>query len=152
MSLLEQNITKKRQIDETTSRLKFESDGDGKEYKVEAICDNAVYARESDGHLLSVYYLVSWKSYPREKNIWEPAFAMLHLRKLISTFHHDQSDKPIATLPPTNSASPMARSTMRPVIRPEASSTKRKRGRPTKTNGTSKRAKKSWTSSFLFRF
>ncbi len=59
VSLLEQNIIKKRRVDETTSRLKFESDGDDKEYKVKAIRNSAVYTRELEGHLLGFYYLVS---------------------------------------------------------------------------------------------
>ncbi len=46
-------------MDEMTSRLEFKSDGDGEEYKVEAICDNAVYTKESEGHLPGFYYLVS---------------------------------------------------------------------------------------------
>ncbi len=52
------------------SRLKFENEGNSKEYKVEAICDNAVYAKESDSghHLPGLYYLVLWKGYPEEKN------------------------------------------------------------------------------------
>ncbi len=58
VSLLEQDITKKERVDETTSRLEFKSDGNGEEYKVKAICNSAVYARESEGHLLSLYYLV----------------------------------------------------------------------------------------------
>ncbi len=68
VSLLEQNTTRKGRVDETTSRLKFKSNGDGEEYEVEAICNSAVYARESEGHLPSFYYLVSWKSYPEEEN------------------------------------------------------------------------------------
>ena len=40
-----------------------------REYKVEAIWDSAVYARESEsGHLPGFYYLVSWKRYPEEEN------------------------------------------------------------------------------------
>ena len=52
-------------------------DNDSGEYKVEAIWDSAVYARESEsGHLPSLYYLVSWKGYLEEENIWEPALAV----------------------------------------------------------------------------
>ncbi len=65
MSLLEQDTTKKGQLDQATSQLEFEGNsGDGEEYEVEAICNSAVYARESEGHLPGLYYLVSWKGYP----------------------------------------------------------------------------------------
>ncbi len=126
-------------------------EGDSEEYEVEAICDSKVYAKESNnGQLPGLYYFVLWKGYPKEKNTWEPALAVLHLYKLISTFHRDHSEKPTATSPPIDSASPMAG----PIVKPkaEASSTKQKRGRPAKANGTSKRTKKSWTSSFLSHF
>ena len=43
--------------------------GDDKEYELEAIQDSAVYVKEADGHLLGLYYLVAWKSYPEEKNM-----------------------------------------------------------------------------------
>ncbi len=68
VSLLEQDTTKKGRVDEMTSRLKFKSDGNGKEYEVEAICNSTVYARKSEGQLPGLYYLVSWKGYPKEKN------------------------------------------------------------------------------------
>ena len=42
---------------------------DSGKYEVEAIWDNAVYAKKSkSGHLLGLYYLVSWKGYPEEEN------------------------------------------------------------------------------------
>ena len=39
-----------------------------KEYEVEAIKDNAVYAKETEGQLPGLYYLVSWKEYPEEES------------------------------------------------------------------------------------
>ena len=33
--------------------------GNNKEYKVEAIIDSVVYAKEAEGHLPGLYYLVS---------------------------------------------------------------------------------------------
>ncbi len=147
VSLLEQDITRKRRV-ETAIEL---NEGDSKEYEVEAICDSELYAQESDsGQISSLYYLVSWKRYPKEENTWEPASAVLHLCKLINTFHYDHLEKLTATSPPIDSAPPMAR----PIVKPraEVSSTKRKQDRPAKANGTNKRAKKSWTSSFLSRF
>ncbi len=140
MSLLEQDTTRKGQVDKTTSRLEFENEGDGEEYKVRAIRDSAVYAKKSDSvyYLPAFYYLVSWKDYPKEENTWEPTSAMLHFCQLISTFYCDHPKKPTAIFPPIDSAPPMAR----PTVRPEASITKRKRGRLAKANGASKRAKK----------
>ena len=43
------------------SELEFggNGDGDGEEYEVGAIRDSAVHARELEGHLLGLYYLVS---------------------------------------------------------------------------------------------
>ena len=58
MSLLEQDTTKKGRLDENATEL--DAGNEGGEYKVEAIRDSAVYARESEsGHLLGLYYLVS---------------------------------------------------------------------------------------------
>ena len=87
----------------------FES-GNDKEYKVKAIRDSTVYARESkSAHLPDLNYLVSWKRYFEEKNTWEPALAVQHLRKLISLFHKDHPDKSAATFPATDTGPPMAR-------------------------------------------
>ena len=62
-------------------------DNESGEYKVEAIWDSAVYAREwKSGYLPGLYYLVSGKGYPEEENTWEPASAVQYLRKLISLF------------------------------------------------------------------
>ena len=55
MSLLKQEITRKGR---DFSVPEFEP-GHNKEYKVEAIRDNAVYAKEADGHLPGLYYLVA---------------------------------------------------------------------------------------------
>ena len=43
--------------------------GNNKEYEVDSIWDNAVYAKKSAGQLLALYYLVLWKSYPEKENI-----------------------------------------------------------------------------------
>ena len=70
MSLLKQDIITSGRVDETTTeQLKFETGGNNEEYKVESICDSAVYARESEaGYLLGLYYLVSWKGYLVDKS------------------------------------------------------------------------------------
>ncbi len=145
--LLEQDTTKKERV-ETAIEL---DKGDSEEYEVEAICDSKVYAKKSNsGELPSLYYLVSWKGYSKEKNTWELTSAVLHLHKLISTFHHDHPEKSTANSLPINSAQPIERLIIKPKA--EASSTKRKQSKTAKANGTNKRAKKNWTSSFLSRF
>ena len=66
ISLLEQNTTKKGQVNDMQLDFKFEA-GDDKEYKVDGIWDIEVYARElGTGQLPGLYYLVLWKSYPKE--------------------------------------------------------------------------------------
>ena len=57
MLLLEQNTTKKEQINEF-SVPKFEV-GDDKEYEMEAIRNSIVFAKKVDGHLSRLYYLVT---------------------------------------------------------------------------------------------
>lgn len=68
MSLLEQDTTRKGQMDEKIPEL----DGgnkDSKKYKVEIIWNNAVYAKKSkSGQLPNLYYLAAWKGYPKEEN------------------------------------------------------------------------------------
>ncbi len=110
MSLLEQNTTMKGRV-ETAIEL---DKGDSEEYKVKAIRDSAVYTRELEDHLSGFYYLVLWKGYPKEKNIWEPASAVIYLRKLINNFYRDHLEKPTATSSPIDSALPMARPTIKP--------------------------------------
>ena len=60
MSLLKQEITKKRRINELFLKPKPEFDiGDNKKYKVETIKDSAIYVKEIEKHLQGLYYLVS---------------------------------------------------------------------------------------------
>ena len=61
VSLLEQDITRKGRVDKKTAeQLEFETGSNNEEYKVEDICNSAVYAKESEaGHLPGLYYLVS---------------------------------------------------------------------------------------------
>ena len=133
--LLEQDTIKKGRMNKLFSKPKPKFDADNnKEYKVEAIIDIAVYAKEAEGHLPSLYYLVSWKGYPKEKSVWEPSSAVMHLQKIISTFHKDHPEKPMAIFLPLDSALPMAK----PSVKPAKPSTKQKRGCPT---GSTKQAK-----------
>ena len=133
VSLLEQNTTRKQRVNKQVKELELKA-GNSKEYKVETIWDSAVHASklESD-QLPSLYYLVAWKRYPKEENIWEPLSAVQHLKKLINFFHKDQQEKPTTTSPPIDSTLPIARLTIRPI------SLNRKRGRP--AGGVSKRIK-----------
>ena len=59
MSLLEQNTTRKEQMNKLFPKPEPEFDaGNNKEYKVEIIINSAVYAKEAEKHLLNLYYLV----------------------------------------------------------------------------------------------
>ena len=42
--------------------------GDDKKYEVETIQDGVVHVKETDKHLLRLYYLVAWKGYLEEEN------------------------------------------------------------------------------------
>ncbi len=135
MLLLEQDTTRKGRVDkalpEPEKEIEFEA-GDNKEYEVKAIIDNAVYDQQANDQIPGLYYLVSWKGYPEEENIWEPSSAVIYLWKLITTFYKEHPEKPTATSPPLDSVPPIAR----PTIPKEP---KRKRGRPSK--GANKRGR-----------
>ena len=67
MSLLEQDPTKKGQVDD--KNVELDASNDNGKYEREAIWDSEVYARESEsGHLPGLYYLVLWKGYSGEEN------------------------------------------------------------------------------------
>lgn len=69
MKPLEQDTTRKRQVDEKGKRIKFELSNE-KKFKFKEISDNAVYIKElQEGHLIRLYYLISWKNYHKKKNI-----------------------------------------------------------------------------------
>ena len=69
ISLLEQDITRKVQVDKEVRQIEFDADDNNGEYKVEAIWDSTIYIKESKSGLLpGLYYLVLWKSYPKEEN------------------------------------------------------------------------------------
>lgn len=58
MSLLKQNTTRKRWVDENVRE--FEASVNNKKYKIEGIQNNAVYVKESvAGSLPNLYYLIS---------------------------------------------------------------------------------------------
>ena len=70
MFLLEQDITRKGRINKKiVKQLKFKAGSNNEEYKVESICNSAVYARElKAGNLPGLYYLVFWKRYLKDKS------------------------------------------------------------------------------------
>ena len=122
VSLLEQNTTRKRRIDEKVRQIEFDI-GDNKEYEVKAIWDNTVYAKESElGRLPGLYYRVSWKRYQEEENTWELALAVQHLKKFISSFYKNHPDKLTTTFPAIDTALPMAKPTVKQIVKPTASS------------------------------
>ena len=65
--LLEQDIIRKRRVDEIMTELDIGND-DSRKYEVEAIWDNVIYVRESKSHLSGLYYLVFWKRYLEKEN------------------------------------------------------------------------------------
>ena len=69
VSLLEQDITRKGQVDKNNAAELDVCDNESKEYEVEAIWNSAVYTKESEsGYLPGLYYLVFWKGYLEKKN------------------------------------------------------------------------------------
>ena len=123
-------------------QLEFEA-CNNKEYEVNGIQDSAVYAKESAGQLLGLYYLVLWKGYSEEENIWEPASVIQHLQRLITAYYKENSEKPIAISAPVDTGLLMVRlsALSRPTAKPTTAPTK-KRGRsfgptaaPTKKRG-----------------
>ena len=90
--------------------VELEGGNENRKYKVEAIWDSEVYIKELEwGYLPDLYYLVSWKEYPKEENTWEPVLTVQYLRKLISSFHNNYPDKRTATSPAIDTVPPMAR-------------------------------------------
>ncbi len=124
-------------VNETIFQLQFEQ-GDSGGYEVKAIWNSAIYARESKGELPGLYYLVLWKSYPKEENTWEPGSIVQHLRKLINTFHKNHLDKATAISPLINSVPPIARLSKRI----KALKTKQMRGQPAKDGRANKQIQK----------
>ncbi len=118
MSLLEQDTIRKKRVE-----IAIELDeSDSKEYEVNAICNNAIYAKKLDSshHLPCLYYLVSWKSYLVEEKTWELVSVVLYFCKLISTFYCDYPEKPTATFLPIVSTPLMARTIAKLELRPQA--------------------------------
>ena len=115
MSLLEQDITRKEQVDKNVTELDI---GKSKKYKLKAIWDSIVYIEELEAwQLLGLYYLVVWKGYLKVKNTWKPSLAVQHLKKLICSFYKKYLEKPTVTFLLINSAPPMIRSIVKLMVK-----------------------------------
>ena len=69
MSLLEQDIIKKKRMNKLFLELKPEFDiNNNKEYKIKVIRNSIIYIKKAEKHLISLYYLVFWKNYPKKEN------------------------------------------------------------------------------------
>ena len=91
-------------------QLEFKTGDNNEEYKVEVIYNNKVYEKESEaGHLSGLYYLLSWKSYPKDEITWKPVSLVYHFRKLASIFYKNHPNKSIATFPLIDLTPPMAK-------------------------------------------
>ena len=124
MLLLKQDTTKRRWIDNKAllkpeKYLEFDVRGD-KEYEVKAIIDSTVYGQQiNNNQIPGFYYFILWKGYLEKKNTWEPSLAVIHLWKLISTFHKKHPEKPTATALRLDSAPPMVRPMVSKKQQPE---------------------------------
>ena len=66
--LLEQDITKKKRVEDNMTQLEFKV-GDNAKYKMEIIQDSAIYIKKLEaGHLPEFYYLILEKNYFKEEN------------------------------------------------------------------------------------
>ncbi len=77
MSLLKQDIIRKRRVNKLPKLEKFKA-RDNKEYEIKAIIDYLVYSKETNGQMPGLYYFILWKSYPEEKSTWELLAIVMH--------------------------------------------------------------------------
>ena len=102
---------------------------DDKKYKLKAIYNSKVFVKEAVEQLPWLYYLVSWKSYLEKKSTWKSPLAVIHLCKMINTFHKDYPKKSIVRLALIDFNLPIAKLTAKLSI--EIS--KRKQDQPIKS-------------------
>ena len=103
--------------EKTVEQLEINAGNNNEKYKVEGICDSAVYARALKlGHLLGVHYPVSSKGYHKDESTWKPASAIQHFWKLVSNFYKDHLNKQTATSPCIDVAPLMAKCTAPPNV------------------------------------
>lgn len=131
-------------------QLQFDDGTKGKtgKYKVQGIWDSAVHVKKLESHLPDLNYLVSWKNYSKEENIWEPISTVQYLWKLISILYKKHPEKPTAISLAVDSALPI----VRPIIMStKTSTTKQKQSRLAKSLGANEHTK-SELFSLTFRF
>ncbi len=84
MSLLKQDTIRNKRVNQSNINAllkpekKFEA-GNNKKYKVKSIVNSTVYDKEAESQLSSLYYLVLWKGYLEEENIWELLTVIIYL-------------------------------------------------------------------------
>ena len=84
MSLLEQDIIRKRQVNNSANetlqepKKKFEA-RENKKYKVKASVNNTIYNYKIENHLPGFYYLVTKKSNTEEKIIRELLLVVIYI-------------------------------------------------------------------------
>ena len=116
MLLLEQDITKKKQVGENVTQLEFEVDDDAK-YKLEIIENSMIYVKKSEAEYLPrLYYQILQKNYSKKKNILKPVLAVQYFEKLVKTLYAKHVNKPIATLFFINTSLLIARLTTKPIM------------------------------------
>lgn len=68
MSLLKQDIVRKKNIDKNNATELDASQNEIRKYKVGPIWDSTVYIKKLADYLSKVYYLIFWKNYLEEEN------------------------------------------------------------------------------------
>lgn len=117
MTLLKQNIIRKKQANKL---LKLEPEFNvekNKKYKVTIIQDNVIYTKLAENQLSKLYYLVFWTSFLEDRSIEELASAIMRLQKMISTFHKHYLEKSTSMSLCLNSVSPIIRLLVKPTIK-----------------------------------
>lgn len=110
---LKSNTIKKKQVDKKIiEQLKFQTGSNNKKYNIKNIYNSIIYDKKLEKYyLLYIYYLISWKSYYKDKNTQKSISIVQHLRKLVSAFYKIQFNELIATSLLINSTSLMAKYT-----------------------------------------
>ncbi len=52
-----------------------------------------MYGKEENNQILGLYYLILWKSYLKKESTWKLSTTVMHLRKLINTYHKEHLEK-----------------------------------------------------------